>query len=249
MTSVFLATPYSKPYNAQYWKSLIVSAYSDFQIEHKDVYGFGIEAARNFLVEVFKLSNHDYMLFADSDASWAEGAIKRLADHNLPMVCGCMYTRDSAIPSPTFGQFIGIHEGKHYYKYAETAKVVVEHCWSKGVREVERNDILLPQSKNDLYNIDGCGMHFTLIRRDVIEALEPPYFIMLGKTGAGEDFYFCRKVREAGFPIYADLSVHTGHVLNDDRDWGIKELLYIMSLFNPEDIQYNDVLPLSLMTE
>ena len=245
MASVYVATPYSKPYNAQYWKSLIQSSYNfDGELEHKDLYGYGIEAARNYLVDCFKASKRDFLLWVDSDASWESGAIQRLVNHNLPVVCGCMYTRDAPIPSPTMGKYAGKgQDGKTYYKFADTAKMIMEHCWNNGIDEVERNDICLPETENDIQGIDGCGLHFTLIRKDVIESLEQPLHVMLGKTGAGEDFYFCKKARDAGFKLYVDLGVHVGHCLNDERDVGIKDMLHIMGLFDRETIEFNDILP------
>jgi hypothetical protein len=59
----------------------------------------------------------------------------------------------------------------------------------------------------------------------VLETVKPPYFRIQGNTGAGEDFYFCEKVMQAGFQIYVDFSVHTGHCMGEENDVGLRELL------------------------
>lgn len=251
MKGVFVATPYSKPYNAQYWKSFLSALAHKNQnfntLHHKDIYGFSPADARNYLLEVYKASNEDFILWVDSDASYSGEAIDRLVGHNLPMVCGGMYTRTDTIPKPTIGTYAGrARDGKEYYSFAETAREILEHCWGLGITGVKMNSVCLPQTDHDLIEKDGCGLHFCLIRRDVIEAVQEPYHVMLGDTGAGEDFYFCRKVRQAGYPIYFDMSVHTGHCLSDDRDVGLKDMLEIAGWFKDAGIEFQNVIPEAL---
>jgi hypothetical protein len=68
-----------------------------------------------------------------------------------------------------------------------------------------------------LQECDGVGMAAVCIRRDVLEAMEPPYFAFEG--GGGEDFYFCRKLKEIktvdasrGVPILVDTGTTIGHI-------------------------------------
>lgn len=76
----------------------------------------------------------------------------------------------------------------------------------------------------DLVSVSGMGMGCTLIRMDVFDKLEKPYF----KTIPGyvnenpnvvlphmtEDTYFCDKARKAGFDVVADTGIQAYHV-----DW------------------------------
>lgn len=76
----------------------------------------------------------------------------------------------------------------------------------------------------DLVAVHGMGMGCTLIRMDVFDKLEKPYF----KTIPGyvaenpntvlphmtEDTYFCDKARKAGFDVVADTSIQAFHM-----DW------------------------------
>jgi GT2 family glycosyltransferase len=210
-------------------------------MEFMDVYGLSVDDARNYLVECFKVSDAEYLLFADNDATWAPDAILRLLEHKLPMVCACMYTKpDDLMPMPTIGRYIGkTPDGKSYYRFSDTAKEIVTYVRSVLSDTPERNAICLPQDKNSLRSVDGVGMHFTLIRRDVINALKMPYFKNQHNSVGGEDFYFCRHVREAGFPIYYDLAVHTGHAVGeeDGQDWGIRQVWLRMQGLEVNDIQ------------
>lgn len=76
----------------------------------------------------------------------------------------------------------------------------------------------------DLVSVHGMGMGCTLIRMDVFDKMEKPYF----KTIPGyvnenpsvvlphmtEDTYFCDKARKAGFDVVADTGIQAYHV-----DW------------------------------
>lgn len=57
--------------------------------------------------------------------------------------------------------------------------------------------------------VDGVGAACLCLRRDMLEAIEPPWFKF---EGSGEDLYFCRKAIAAGFEIRIDTSVIVGHV-------------------------------------
>ena len=228
---LFVAIPYSRPYYGETIRSFLFSKPVEGMI-FKDKYGFAIDAARNYLADSFLNDERkpEYLLFVDNDASFHPLAIERLMERNLPMVCGVMFTRELP-PRTTCGEYIGrTKSGKELYRWSGFVKTVIRYM-RKHKYEAKRNNLLFPKSDDDLVKIDGCGMHFTLIRRDVFEKVRKPYFLMGGKTGAGEDFYFCRKVREAGFDIYADLSVMTGHVIQEGDmdsvflDIGIRELM------------------------
>lgn len=65
-----------------------------------------------------------------------------------------------------------------------------------------------PQS--GLLEVQHTGSAGMLIRREVFDAIEPPWF-ELG-NGVSEDVTFCQKAREAGFDIYVDLSIPMGHI-------------------------------------
>lgn len=237
MESLFIAIPYSRPFTGKTVRSLMLTQrpeHTYFQTRFNEP----IDIARNALAQEFLLETKaDYLLFVDNDATFHPEAILRLLAHRLPMVSGCMYTR-TIPPKPTMARYMGrASNGKDYYKFMDTVKAIVYHANKHQVERVSENDYLFPPTKQDLYAVDAVGMHFTLIRRDVLQAVDMPHFIMRGSTGAGEDFYFCKRVREAGFPIYVDLSIHTGHCTGEENDFGLRELLQFMQFVDPEQLK------------
>lgn len=64
-----------------------------------------------------------------------------------------------------------------------------------------------------LIEVDVTGTAGMVIRREVFEALEPPYFQNEYVDGqlVTDDIFFCRKAREAGFDIHVDTSLALTH--------------------------------------
>ena len=61
-----------------------------------------------------------------------------------------------------------------------------------------------------LLQVDACGAGFLFVRRGVFEKLKRPWFVFLDRMG--EDFYFCRKARAAGYQVWADVGLKAGHM-------------------------------------
>ena len=64
----------------------------------------------------------------------------------------------------------------------------------------------------------AVGMGLTLIKTEIFEALEPPWFETIkeqvpsgGKVGMTEDFYFCLKAVQAGFQVWCDTGLQAAH--------------------------------------
>ena len=230
MSSLFIALPYTRPDCRAFTKSLVreLGQLKATDITMHDVYPYDPATARNHLVDVYFMDPEpaDFFAFIDNDASWRPGSLQRLIDANVAVCCGGMYTIDIP-PRPTVGIYMGKRkeDGKELYSWRHYTEAMIAYCKNMGITELDENEQLFGEG-NVLMPVDGCGMHFTVIRRDVLEAMRgQPNFLMLGKTGAGEDFYFCRKVRELGFKIFADLSVQTGHWAGERRSFGLREML------------------------
>jgi len=71
-----------------------------------------------------------------------------------------------------------------------------------------------------LVEIEAGGCAGMLIRRDVIEAIEPPWFEY---ADTSEDILFCEKAKEKGFKLYADLGCRLGHITTAVVHPGIKD--------------------------
>lgn len=165
-----------------------------------------VHFARNDMVDPSASSKddgtwYDYVLFIDSDMHWQDnGIIAYMASLDLPIVGG-LCVRKTWPHKPTI-----------YVRDPEDGRL------KQPVLGPEAFDgSLKPEQR--LLEVDAIGMGFTMIRRDVFEAIEPPWFWfgfekLNGKTtyGSGEDVWFCEKAQRAGFKVTCDIGLHIGHI-------------------------------------
>lgn len=78
------------------------------------------------------------------------------------------------------------------------------------------------------FKLVAAGSAGMLIRRRVLDAIDPPWFSNSHVTATNEDLEFCRKVTAAGFEIWCDPSTKMGHIGNvifrpeiHDGQWGL----------------------------
>jgi len=64
------------------------------------------------------------------------------------------------------------------------------------------------------FEVEGTGAACLFVAREVIDAIEPPWFEW--SEGESEDMAFCRKAREAGYSITVDAAIQCGHILEID---------------------------------
>ena len=65
-------------------------------------------------------------------------------------------------------------------------------------------------SVDGLTEVSGIGFGCCLTKTDVFDKIDFPYFVF--GEDYGEDIYFCKKAREAGYKIYLDPDVKCGHI-------------------------------------
>lgn len=72
--------------------------------------------------------------------------------------------------------------------------------------------------------IHSAGSAGMLIKRTVLEEMEPPWFesYQISTVEATEDAWFCDKARDAGFQIYCDLDANLGHSITGVV-WPVRE--------------------------
>lgn len=155
--------------------------------------------ARNVCHRAFLESGYDYMLFIDSDTVPPDGTLETLLSANVPVVGTVVLTWKQGGPIPVA------------FRWDEKKRMYTPH-YGKGVEKV-----------------DVTTMACTLIRRDVLEAV-PHGVFKFGDDGDwdvdgyGEEFLFCRAVKEAGYEIYVDYDILCGHTKNIDLS-EVNELL------------------------
>jgi hypothetical protein len=89
-----------------------------------------------------------------------------------------------------------------------------------------------PESEG-LQPVDYVGMGVMMVKREVFEKIEAPWFAIpystIGNHYIGEDVFFCRKAKEAGYEVLLDhdLSQHVKHIgtfeYSHEGAWAMKE--------------------------
>lgn len=241
MNKLFIATPRAKGYLDGYVRSLFQTSLEDYkgnpiQIHWKPLPNLAVDISRNYLVQEAKKVGATRILWADVDASWAAMSVQRLWDRDLDIVTAAIYRR-SIPPTPVWGISRGYNaEKKWIFSMAEGMNELLDHARAHNVTEEGRNDILLPETDNDLMELDGCGAHFMMVKMDVYDELTPPFYKTTSGE-AGEDFYFCRKAKDAGYKIWGDKSVHTGHEFGTGAELGIRTMLKYCRFTNDDILE------------
>lgn len=90
--------------------------------------------------------------------------------------------------------------------------------WAPVVNSHQNDDgwhVMAVLPEDDLVEVWSAGDAGMLIRREVFDAIEDPWFTPTpGSIGLDYDMNFCRKVRDAGFKIYCDSGAMLGHISN-----------------------------------
>lgn len=225
MPNLFIGAPTTRDLPIPYVKSLWMTSINGI-IGFDWSIGQAIDIGRNSVIKKFlALKTYDYLLMHDTDASWSPGAAQRLMDRELPVVTGVIFKR--GLPTiPTIGKHVSISpEGSHMYSFAATMNKIMAVAEREKLDENCSNNQLFEKRDDDIQEIDGAGAHFMLIRRDVLEAIGNDWWFQCTRTNSGEDFDFCRKVQSAGFKLYCDFSVYTGHHLGYGMELGIREFM------------------------
>ena len=169
-----------------------------------------IDVARNLLVRQFLATDGDYLWFVDQDAAFLPGTLDRLLSRKLPIVSAlemmrlpgaCWPMALKGPPNPATGQY-----------RVQSAEV---YAWIAAHLDATSNEpqILDEIPIDSLLEVSFTGCHCLLIRRDVLEEMDEPWF--QGYQPGGEDQYFCEKAGAMGVPTYVDLSVLVGHATTD----------------------------------
>jgi len=150
--------------------------------------GTTIDHSRNELVKKAQLDKCDYVWFIDTDQLISKGTLDKLLALKVNIASALYFTRTPPI-IPVMRKFEnGCYEGIFDWKDGEVLEV------------------------------DGIGLGCCLIKMNVFDDIEFPYFKLTYENFKGytlhvsEDLNFCRKVRKAGFKIYVDTGLIARHI-------------------------------------
>lgn len=158
--------------------------HSDVEIDMFLRSGSILHYSRESLVKYAKEADCTHILFIDSDMFFDADALTRLL------------ARDKDI--------IGVHYNMKKLPLVTTVGVEPP-VWEKAIADGV-----------DILECTGVATGFMLIKAEVFDKIDHPWFFWKsddkGEVVMGEDHWFCHKATEAGFKIWADLSIKVGHI-------------------------------------
>ena len=166
--------------------------WGEHEITYRSISGYDCAQARCNIANEAIVKHYDFVMFIDSDVVVPANALEQLIEHNKPVVLG-YYAHQ--------GQFEGktclCKPGDYQHQY-----------YRDELNELRKSGtILLP--------VHGGGMGCALIKVDVFNKLDYPYFqfVLYGDRHGvlSEDLFFCEQCHNRGIPIFADTRVRCGH--------------------------------------
>ena len=151
-----------------------------------------IYESRNTLAKQAIATKADYIMWLDSDMTFAPDTMTRLQQHmeeGKDIVTGLYFRRRPPFTPVLFKTLERINEdsAKHenYDDYPD----------------------------NSLFEIGGCGFGCVMTRTSVLEDVFLNYHKCFDPVcSIGEDLAFCLRARELGYKIYCDSTIKCGHV-------------------------------------
>lgn len=155
-----------------------------------------LDSVRNELCQQALITDCTHIFWCDTDQVYAPDTLIRLMDHNLPIVCAKVHRRRQPF-DPLLKRINPDVEDKQ-----------------NPYIDVEYDEWALRDKANQLISVDATGFGCNLMWIEVIENIKPPWFMfdLYQKPIVGEDFYFWKKAREAGYQIFVDCSIDVGHI-------------------------------------
>lgn len=152
-----------------------------------------IYESRNNLAKQAMQAKADYIMWLDSDMTFAPDTMTRLQQHmenGLDVVTGIYFRRRPPFTPTLFKELRRTDDPN-----------VAEHA----------NFDDYPQ--DSLFEIAGCGFGCVMTRVSVLEDVMLNYQDWFGPVcGLGEDLSFCLRARELGYKLWCDSSIKCGHI-------------------------------------
>ena len=188
-----------------------------------------VDVARNMLAAEALKGDFDWLWFTDQDAAYLPETLDRLLAWNEDIVGAMCMVRGSDEVRPM------VYQGRNPEDTAWRIPIdeVYEFFRMHANRRTNEPQLLDPIPRDSLLKVNFTGCHCLLIRRIVLEKMQPPWF--KGDPGT-EDRYFHLKAALLGFQPYVDMSTIVGHAVGS-------------KLIGVRDFMANYVFELAMATE
>lgn len=208
---LFVGIPAAGPPTWGLLDSLMLLVGPGESFTYKVIRGLGVDLARNLLVKRFLESESSHLLFLDADAWIHPMTAMRLLAGEFPIV-GALAFGGSKPTTPTvYGAWTG--------NLQASVDVDGTRKWIQDNEELHINGPALMRDRppGAAVQVAATGAHCLMIRRSVLETMEPPWFKSNPEAGRGrgEDLYFCHKAGLYGYQVVVDRSVVAAHVVGE----------------------------------
>lgn len=203
---ILIGTPVAKTVEERYAHSLFgLCKYETARGNDIDLVlerGPRIHHNRNQIAHQFLAGDYEWLFQIDMDVAVPMDALQRFLGRKKDVVFGMYVLMMNTVPHASFYMM------KDNGRYTPTGKF-----------------------GDGLIEIDAGGTGLCLTHRKVVEAVEKldygetfPWFDLTPTKGGwySEDFTFCQRIKEAGYKIYGDCDVESGHI--KDAFYGNKGL-------------------------
>jgi len=166
-----------------------------------------VHKGRNKVIErALSLPEMDALFFIDSDEVFVPETALHLYNLDLPIVSGLVFMKMEPHPPCIYRR---LPDGVNNMALAPELQEWFKE--SNITPDMVGNPVILDLPEEiGVREVDECGSGAMMIKREVLEAIEPPWFECIGDIGS--DLVFCRKAREAGFPVFVDWRCMLGHI-------------------------------------
>lgn len=159
------------------------------------VMGMDVTLSLNEIVRDALEGDFEWVWFQSDDHLYDDDSLLRLLDHQLDVVVPLIPKK-----APPYGLVIF----KDEIGMGDTADgIPIPEYDNFSAREL---------SASGLIKVHAAGSGGMLVKRHVLEDIEPPWFESSSGAYVNDDLEFCRKIRDAGYEIHCDLGVRFGHL-------------------------------------
>jgi len=170
-----------------------------FRISVDLSWGMPVDSNRNSIAKKLLETDNEWLLTIDSDIEPPPMVLEELMSHGKKVVSAVCWSS------------MGGEEGGRWESFGIPYPVIMSKN-PKGGWNVDRE---AASSEERLVECDSGSTACLLLHREVLEAIEPPWFRLQydedGLCNAGEDFTFFDKVKAKGYGVYVDLALQCGH--------------------------------------